>query len=370
MSKKICLMCKGGRLLCGQSHCPLLQKINIQTPVEKRLSQDLFGPSKSVFVGWSNYPNVYVGPMTSLDDERTEILDNPGLWYGKTFDDIIEMRSMLVRSKQSHSISERSKFIDEIQEIALSVKPIDVETHFKEKPSISISFSPISQPMGPSGVIKDLKVVDNPKIPRKVDSIISDDLTASKSMYELYQGSYDVYYLTNILSAGVLGVEKQKRMVPTRWSITAVDDIVCKELMKEIREFPQISEFLVYTNTYLENHFDILLIPGMWEFEQFEAWAPKTLWTQSYSKPVIIQEHEPYKGRSDYAIKEGGGYYAGSTAGDGGSGIVIVRYVTVTASPDLPAIRNDPATNITATSAYLNGYLSSTGSSDTAVWVY
>jgi len=310
-SRKLCLMCKGGRLLCGQSFCPLLQKINIQAPIQAKLSEELFGPSQSVFVGWHNYPNVFVGPMVSLDEQKTPLLDNPGAWYGKTFDDIIEMRSLLVRSKQGHSIFERNPFIDEIQEIALSVKPVDLETHFQRKPSISISFSSISQPMGPSGLLKDLKVVDNPKIPKKVDSTVSDDLKASEAMYELYQSDYDVYYLTNILSAGTLGFRKKRKMVPTRWSITAVDDIICKQLMKDIREFPMINEFQVYTNTYLENHFDILLMLGSWEFEQFEAWAPKTLWTQSFSEPTIIEEHEGYHGRSDYAIKEGGGYYAG-----------------------------------------------------------
>lgn len=297
--------------MCGYSTCPLLQKINIQIPIQEKLSEDMFGPSQTVFVGWHSYPNVFVGPMTSLDEQRTSLLDDPGRWYGKTFDDIIEMRSLLVRSKQSHNIFERGGFIDEMQEIALSVRPIDVETHFQKKPSISISFSPISQPMGPSGILKNLKVVDNPKIPKKVESVVSDDLKASEAMYTLYQNEYDVYYLTNILSSGTLGQKKARKMVPTRWSITAVDDIVCKQLMNEVREFPTINEFQVYTNTYLENHFDILLMPSSWEFEQFEAWAPKTLWTQSYSKPVIIEEHEGYYGRSDYAINEGGGYYAG-----------------------------------------------------------
>jgi hypothetical protein len=67
---------------------------------------------------------------------------------------------------------------------------------------------------------------------------------------------------------------------------------------------------MVYTNTYLDNHFEILLMPRKWEYEQFEAWAPQTLWTMAYRAPAINQENEGYWGRSDYAIKEGGGYYA------------------------------------------------------------
>jgi hypothetical protein len=87
-----------------------------------------------------------------------------------------------------------------------------------------------------------------------------------------------------------------------------------KALMKEIRLFPEIKEFLVYENTYLENHFEILMMPGRWEFEQFEAWAPNTLWTMSYDKPAIQEEYEGFEGRTTYALKEGGGYYAGRIA--------------------------------------------------------
>ena len=75
-----------------------------------------------------------------------------------------------------------------------------------------------------------------------------------------------------------------------------------------------MSDFLVYTNTYLENHFEVLLIPGNWSFEQFEAWAPRTLWTLSQDKPTIAQESEGFAGRTKYAMSEGGGYYAGRFA--------------------------------------------------------
>ncbi len=311
MSKELCLICKGGRLLCGQPTCPLLQRIRIQAPIKEKLSMSISGPSPSIFVGWHNYPNVFVGPLTSLEPEKSEILDNPAGWYGKNFDEIIEMRSALLRSKSVHNVIERTKFIEKSQEIALSVKPTEIETKFKSKPAYKISFSPITQPMGPSGVIKDFKITENPKIPRKVDSVVSDELKAMDALFKLYRSGFDVYYLTTILSSGVLGNEYKRRLVPTRWGITAVDDIIAKELMNEIRSCSLINEFLVFSNTYLENHFEILLIPGMWEFEQFEAWAPKTMWTAFSNKPVIQAEYEGFSGRTKYAMKEGGGYYAG-----------------------------------------------------------
>lgn len=313
MSRKLCLECKGGRLLCGRSFCPLLQRINIQAPIEAKLNEVIFGPSPSVFVGWKNYPNVFVGPLTSISEEDAAIMDDPSRWYGIGFEEIIRMRSMLVRSKTRCDVSEKGRFIEKNQEVALSVKPVDLEVKFERKPRYSISFSPISQPMGPSGILKNFEITENPDIPRKVDSLVSDDLKAKDGAFQLYKAGFDVYYITNILASGILG-SKRKKLVPTRWSITATDDMLGRELIEEIKRYPPVNEYQVYTNSYLENHFEILVMPTCWEFEQFEAWAPDTLWTMAYTTYALNVEHERYRGRSDYAIKEGGGYYASRLA--------------------------------------------------------
>lgn len=314
MGRSICLTCKGGRLLCGLTKCPLVEKALVQNPVKEKLSQHMFGPSPAVFVGWNGWPDVYAGPLTSVSRENTQLLDDPSGWYGMDFNDIIRMRSLLVRGKRRQNVRSKNQFVSETQEIALSVKPVDIETVYKKKPSYTLSFSAVTQPMGPSGELARLDVASNPSIPRKVDYAVSDELSASSVVSSLFDDEFDVYYLTRILSSGALGSVEGKRMVPTRWSITAVDDMLGKYLMGRIREYPQVSDFLVYSNTYLENHFEVLLIPGAWEFEQFEVWAPKTLWTLGNSEPVIVQENEAHGGRWDYALNEGGGYYAGRFA--------------------------------------------------------
>ncbi len=314
LSRRMCLACKGGRLMCGAESCPLLAKLDVHDPVEPRLKAEMFGPSTSVFVGWKNYPTVYVGPMTALERSGSEVADNPGSWYGLGFDDIVRLRSMLVRGKQRRQVMERGGFVEKMQEVAMSVRPLDVEARYTKAPKFSLSFSPVHQPMGASGELRSFDVVDNPVIPRKVDYVVSDDLTASEQLAALFRGKFDVYYLSGVMSSGALGSDEAKRMVPTRWSITAVDDILGKELIGRIRDCPSVQDFEVYENTYLGNHFEILLMPGAWEYEQFEAWAPNTLWTLAETEPQILEEHEPHEGRSGYAYNEGGGYYAGRFA--------------------------------------------------------
>ena len=65
------------------------------------------------------------------------------------------------------------------------------------------------------------------------------------------------------------------------------------------------------------------------------------------------------------APNTGSGGGGGGIGGNGGSGIVIIRYLA-----GAPAINNLVASNVTSTSATLNGFLSSTGGAATAVSVY
>ncbi|HHQ45036.1 MAG TPA: hypothetical protein ENN13_02750 [Candidatus Altiarchaeales archaeon] len=314
MSRQLCLSCKGGRLLCGMSSCPLLKKLEVQAPLTERIGRDVDGPSPSIFVGWGGYPQVSVGQLTSFSPDTASASDNPGGWYGLGFEDIIAYRSSLIRSKKKQGVFKRNGFIDDLREIALSVNPVEVEARYKNPPKFSLEFNPVSQPMGPSGVLEKMDLTGNPKIPRRVDSVVNDDLKSQTQVGMLYESDFDVYYLSGVLSSGILGLEDKQKMVPTRWSITAIDGMLAKKMMEEIRGCPQINEFLVFENTYLENHFEIILMPGAWEFELFEAWSPNTLWTMNESEPVIQVEYEGHDGRTKYAFNEGGGYYAGRLA--------------------------------------------------------
>jgi hypothetical protein len=181
---------------------------------------------------------------------------------------------------------------------------------FSSKPLYRVSFSDIHQPMGPSASLEKLTIAENPHIPRKIDYIVSDDVKASDAGVMLYRDGQDVYRISTILSSGVLGMKERRKLVPTRWSITATDSLLFDFMVSEVKDFPSVNEFQVFSHKALDNRFEILLMPGNWEYENFEAWAPGGLWTASLKKPEILEEYEPFEGRTKYADKEGGGYYS------------------------------------------------------------
>jgi len=303
----ICVICKGGRNLCGNYPCPLLSRFKVR-PKVKYLKTEFFGPSPNVFIGRTGYPNVYIGPLGAVEEQP--FIDAPENWFGMSYHKIIELRSLLLRSKHKENIFSKSRIVSDVQEIALSEKPTDVELFFKHKPVYRVSFSDVVQPMGPSATIKKVRLTENPKIPRKVEYIVSDEIKADEASYLLYKKGQNIYKITTILSSGLLGYDERKKLVPTRWSITATDDIIAKGLINEIKNYPQVNDYMVFESEYLHNHFVILFMPGNWEFENFEAWSPGSTWAADLKKPSILEEYEPFSGRTSYAELQGGGYYA------------------------------------------------------------
>lgn len=304
----LCILCKGSRALCGKERCPLYSRINTGPLVEKKVSRDFFGPSTSVFVGRVGYPRVSMGPLTAI--EMKPDIDSPGTWFGMEYGDIIALQSLLLRSKLKQDIYSRSRFVEENQELALSRKPTDVEMRFTKKPKYNMSFSDMYHPMGPTASLERMRLAENPSISQRVEKIVRDEIKAGEAGMMLYGLGQDVYRISTILSSGIMGMEESKKLVPTRWSITATDDMIFRELASEVRGFPSVNEHMVYSSNYLDNNFQILLMPGSWEYENFEAWAPGSMWSFNLKKTEIIEEYEPFRGRTRYADKEGGGYYA------------------------------------------------------------
>lgn len=284
----------------------LLERISMNVDgVASRLSKTIFGPSVDFFVGSSGWPNINAGPLISIGGGvETKSL------FGLGYEGIIASRLAMARGKKFTSIYS-PRISENIREIAMSTKPVDVEAHFSKKPSLELHFSPVVQPMGPSAPLRMLIEAENPKIPKKISSLYEEKIKTATAISELIHRQFDNYYIARILSAGILGEEK--RLVPTRWSITATDDMIGKILISRVKEYRENSEILVFPSYYLFNQFVILILPGKWEFENFEAWAPKTSWAANPEKYTIIEEYEGWEGRWRYA-QQAGGYYASRLA--------------------------------------------------------
>jgi hypothetical protein len=182
-----------------------------------------------------------------------------------------------------------------------------------KKPQGSIYLDDNVQPFGPSAPIRDLHV-GNARYDGKLEKAYYDtDLRATQAVVDLYNRGVIVSKIQKAFSVGAFGVEKKRRLVPTRWSITAVDDIISKNLREKVKTFPEINEYRVYESIYLDNVFEILMIPAQWSYESMEAWYPGTVWNPNGSSISILSDWEGNNGRSTYA-QIGGCYYSARLA--------------------------------------------------------
>jgi len=310
-----------GRGFCGKQ-CPILSKLRVETR-EINNKKEFEGSSPpTIFIGSKlEYPNVNVGIMSLPEiKDNAWLYDSPNHWSQKEIssNQIIQFRQSLINSRFQAKVSDirrETKLLSLAQEIGMASIKADVEVKLEKKPSSKISFSEDLLPIGPSAQLKKIELITNPKIPSFVEKVYFDtDLKSVEALQYLYKKGLDEHSLSQLLSIGITGLKKNRRLVPTRNSITAIDEIIAKELMKEIRKFPSINEYLVFESQYLDNHFIILMMPGNWEFENFEAWAPGSIWSSSLKNAQILEEYESFHGRTKYAEREGGGYYASRTA--------------------------------------------------------
>lgn len=310
-----CLYCRGSRLLCGRSRCPALIRLSSLIETENLIKAEaILGSSPpAIFVGRIGYPYVYAGPLIPPFIGDTSLFDSPERWIGRTADEIVRFRTMLIRGKFRVNVKKHAgnqPLLDKTLEIALSREPVDAEASFKKRPRGSILFDDEVQPMGPSAPLSKINL-GNAKFDHRIEKAYSDhDLRAEEAILDLYLAGAPVSAIQRAFSMGALGLKKQRRLVPTRWSITAVDSIISKRLVEDrVKSSPEISEYRVYSFNYLGNRFVILLLPTKWMYEWIEAWHPGTMWNPQGDSVAIGSDWEGYRGRTTYASL-GGCYYA------------------------------------------------------------
>ncbi len=313
-----CVICKGSKNLCGKDRCPLMITFYARSRSRNLLdSLDLEGMSPpGIFVGRFGYPKVDIGPLVPPMMGDTSLMDTPEMWVGRSIDEIVDFRFNLVRGKYRIDATDFQKYgriVDHTRDLALSNDPTEVEAKFQKRPSGRLILDDEVQPFGPSARLQNLEI-GNPRYDRRVEKAFYDtDLGATEAVKALYREGVLISKIQKAFSVGAFGVEKRRRFVPTRWSITAVDDILGKDLLRTTKRNPTIEDWRVYDWEMLDNRWSILLMPTTWRYELIEAWYPNTTWNPLGQQIEIISSHEFYEGRKDYA-EIGGCYYAARLA--------------------------------------------------------
>jgi DNA repair protein NreA len=278
--------------------------------IEKVVAKtDFFGPSPpGVFLGSYGYPNLLAGPLVPvLPEQDPSLLDSPDRWLDKSINELLRYRFGLIRGKSTIKVQEArnpGKTLSLVQEIVMSESPTDTELVLKKKPYLKINLLTRSSPHGPSGVVDRLSLAGNPSVPRPIDRVVSDtDLPAVEGARSLYQDGVSQQHIVRMFSIGLLGASRSRRLVPTEWSITAIDDILSKDLRQRVLDNPRLDEFRLFSASSVGNNVHVLLLPTSWMFEALEGWVTGL-------QPEVFGDYELNKGRKDYPTNIAGAYHA------------------------------------------------------------
>jgi len=292
--------------ICGEHNC---KKHSFLLGKSRTLKQFSGSSPPEIFVGRWNYPNVYAGILSPEEYGNNKILSSHEIWHSKKLpiSEILPMRNQLIYGRaQTHIKKLHTRFLSILKDVAMTHKSIATEFKLKK----SITKNPEKESRVPlisnAAPVKSIKLQENPKIKPKVDYLVNDtDVKSVNSMLELNKLGIDTPSIIKLLSAGLLGLKKNRKLVPTRWSITAVDDTISKNKLKKIKYFPQISEISVFHAEYVGNHYEFLLLPDNFSFEVIEiALNSKGVW----------HDHESFFPRKEYAGSVTGAYYANRLA--------------------------------------------------------
>ena len=270
----------------------------------------------SVFIGSKlRYPLVNVGILSPLEkDNNAWVYDDAKYWAEQDFQiqDVVKLRDSLLNSRFQSKVQDsrlNKKFVNLAQQIAVAAKPVDVEIELQSSLNFRRDKDKVVTPQGMRAGLKKAVITGNVKIHKKVDKVMNDEIKAAEAMRLLYKSNFDEYTLSKILSVGVMGLKKDKRFVPTRWSITATDDTIGKQLLEQVRDYKWIENYELFFGEFMGNQYIILLFPNVWSYELFELYYPGSSWNPS-NEMKASTDFESYSGRKNYASNTAGGYYA------------------------------------------------------------
>jgi len=260
----------------------------------------------SVFIGSWNYPKVYAGPMIAPLHGDTIILDRPESWIPekKTQEEIIRYRLNLIRGKRSVGVTNlNGRYMDKLRDISLSATSIESEVQFSRAPK-GMSLSDEHTPFGPSAPLDKLEIC-NARWDLNLEKVYYDaDLRAADAVFDLHQKGLHFSSIQKAFSMGTMGIRKRRRLVPTRWSITACDSTLANRFLQKVRGYDPIDCCQVREFSSLNNYYAVLLLPTLWQYEWMEAFL-RILGNEE----LIFSDYEKNGGKKGYS-RVGGCYYS------------------------------------------------------------
>ena len=244
-------------------------------------------------------PSISPNPLIFADPEK---------WINLSAADLLRLRlSSQTSLKYVHpTFSINDSDVSKLREVALSQKCVDIEVSVSKGPRRAL-YDSFTGAIGISGSLERVLKYSGTEYSKPIEKAFSDrGLRAADAIRYLYDSGVNIYKIQQLLSVGALGINR--KLVATRWSITAIDSTLSTQLLRRVSQYNIISNYYVGKSYIMGNRFAVIVEPESYSFEMLESWAP--YYGTENSVQRVARDNEGHFGRKDYADEVEGAYYA------------------------------------------------------------
>jgi len=237
-------------------------------------TKEIEGFGSAPIVGEKNYPFLQIHNSSNENKNNSYLNSNKIVKQGYKHIFELKAKNILGSTQNTYIKNTTNRINNEIIDIYKSKKAIEFNSKFeKELKFDKILTNKMSGIMGSKNELESLQATENTKTSKQIEKYSSNDAKAKEAIIKLYERGKNEQQIIHLLSLGVFGVNINKKLVPSRWAITAYDKTIEHYLYKKITKYPIINEFEVY---YYKNKSDThvnILLPDHYTGTHTENWS-------------------------------------------------------------------------------------------------
>lgn len=251
-----------------------LNKTKLKFYQELKKIQKDFKPTKETqgfggyaIIGEKNYPNLQTYNISN--EEKLSSYKNTAQNVKQNYDNIIKQKAKNIfgTTREQHIKQTTSKINEELQNIYKSKKEVEFTTHYsKELQFNKISMNSTHGIMGSNNQVNKINANQNTSTSKQIEKFADNEEKAKNAIISLYEREVNEHQIINLLALGTFGLQSNKKLVPTRWAITAYDQTLEKHLHQKIIKYNPLNSYEIYHHKDKGNEFIIILFP-----EPFQA---------------------------------------------------------------------------------------------------
>lgn len=258
----------------------LLSKTREAFYQELKKAQNSFTPSKelqgyggSAIVGEKNYP--YLSTHNISNEDKTSSYKYTSELVKKPYEEIFKSKAknILGSTNPLYVKKPKERILDELSSIYKAKNITQFSSEFdKEIKFTKLVTNKVAGIMGSKNNLIKLESTQNTSTSKQIEKYTSEDIKAKEAIISLYEKGINEHQIINILALGGFGIDINKKLVPTKWSISAYDQTIERYLHKKILDYQVIQDYEIYCYEDKGNFFYILLLPEVFTGEVVEAW--------------------------------------------------------------------------------------------------